>query len=89
MASLVILLVSADRVELLEDIEVGALLDIEGAQVMVVGVIVLVGIPPGAEACRCAVAAIADLHIAGEMKFHMLMEMDSESVAEAEAECGR
>ena len=86
MASLVILLVSADRVELLEDIEVGALLDIEGAQVMVV---VLVGIPPGAEACRCAVAAIADLHIAGEMKFHMLMEMDSESVAEAEAECGR
>lgn len=31
------------------------------------------GVPPSAEACHRAVAAIADLHIAGEMKFHMLM----------------
>ncbi|KAK4364875.1 hypothetical protein RND71_016233 [Anisodus tanguticus] len=71
---LVILLVSAEqRVEVLEDVEVGALLDTEGAQVMVVGVIVLVGIPLGAETRHHAVAAIAGPHIVAEMKLHMLM----------------
>lgn len=84
MVSLVILLVSAERVEVQEDVEVGALLDTAGAQVMVVGVTVLVGVPPGAEALHHVFAAIAVLHIVAEMKLHMLMETDLESVTEAE-----
>lgn len=87
----VILLVSAERVGVQEqeDVEVGALLDTAGAQVMVVGVTVLVGVPLDAEARHHVVAAIAVLHIAAEKKLHMLMEMDLESVTEAEAEWKR
>ena len=88
MVNQVILLVSAERVGVqeLEDVEVGALLDTAGAQVMVVGVTVHVGVPLGAEARHHVVAAIAVLHIEVEKKLHMLMEMDLESVTEAEAE---
>lgn len=85
---LVILLESAERVEVQEqeDVEAEVLLDTAGAQVMVVGVTVLVGAPLDAEARHHVVAAIAVLHIVAEMKLHTLMEMDLESITEAEAE---
>lgn len=85
---LVILRVSAECVEVLGNVEVVVLLqDTGGAQVMVAGVIVLVDIPPDAEACHPVVAiAIADLHTADEMKFLIPMEMASGTESEAGAE---
>lgn len=87
--SLVILLVNAECVEVqvLENVEVVALLDIEGVQAMVAGVIVPVDDPPDAEAYHLVDAAIADLHTVAEMKFLIPMEMaalGTESEAGAE-----
>lgn len=86
---LVILLVSAEGVELLENVEVAALLDIGGVQVMVAGVIVLVDVHPDAEAHRLVVVAIADLLTVDEMKFLIPTEMASGTESEAGAEWKR
>lgn len=86
--SLVILLVNAEceEVQVLVNVEVVALLDIGGAQVMVAGVIVLVDVPPNAEACHLVAVVIADLHTVEEMKFLIPMEMVSGTESEAGAE---
>lgn len=87
--SLVILLVNAECVEVqvLGNVEVVALLDIGGAQVMVAGVIVLVvDVPLDAEACHLVAVAIADLHTVEKMKFLIPMEMASGTESEAGAE---
>ncbi|KAG6409706.1 hypothetical protein SASPL_127748 [Salvia splendens] len=72
---LVILLVSAERGVVLEGVEVAALLDTAGVQVMAGGVIVLVRVPLGVEAYHPKIAASAGRLIVDERKCHMLMEM--------------
>lgn len=86
--SLVILLVNAgcEEVQVLENVEVVALLDIGGAQVMAAGVIVLGDVPPDAEACHLVAVVIVDLHTVEEMKFLIQMEMASGTESEAGAE---
>lgn len=75
-----------EEVQVLVNVEVVAPLDIGGVQVMVTGVIVLVDVPPGAEACHLVAVVIADLHIVEEMKFLTPMEMVSGTESEAGAE---
>lgn len=78
-----------EEAKVLENVEVVALLDIGGAQVMVAGVIVLVDVPLDAEVCHLEAVAIADLHTVEEMKFLMPMEMASRTESEAGAEWKR
>ncbi|KAL1552593.1 hypothetical protein AAHA92_13371 [Salvia divinorum] len=80
--------VAEERGVVLEDVEVAALLDTAGVQVMVGGVIVLVRVPLGVEAYHPKIAATAGHLIVDRRKCHMLTEMVLRKDAEAGAKLG-
>lgn len=88
-ASLVILLVSAECGEVLEGVGVAAQLDTVGAQVMVEGVIVLVSVPLGVAVFHPEVAASAGRRlIVDERRCHTLTVMVPRKDVEAGAKLG-